>query len=435
MIPPTQQQTSTSATAAAELIPVRPGLKRERTDTSGSNRSALLSMDLGFIRSEDIVNLDGGLVGTAGGYGGFGGDFAVRPIESSDIVRDLIGSGQADDYGGSYTAPLKASKASCDEEREHALARCGGEEGSDNNEACPLVSGLAQKLERITTGDEVVPLDRVDGRISSADWVRDFRAEQSGGIGAMHPSMFGGPPVATSSAEVQAVASAAQRLPAPVSSSTGGYEEYDAPLRQSPPASTSLLVAPPSSLPQPPPLLPQPTASGTSPSESQTTSSTKRRRRKKKRVIDETRVVEPTDHDVLFGRGGFTNTHPGNLRFRQKALELRPWYESVSKEEKYSISDLLVESVKADGHRFLERGADGLWHEVIGNGARKKASQALRERVKGKRSAAATRQNNDAGLVDSAKKSEGPPAVVDDVQELIGDIEPARVEVENVVGV
>jgi len=41
----------------------------------------------------------------------------------------------------------------------------------------------------------------------------------------------------------------------------------------------------------------------------------------------------------------------------------------------------LIESVKSAGHRFLEKGSDGLWHEVIGNGARKKASQALRERV------------------------------------------------------
>lgn len=38
--------------------------------------------------------------------------------------------------------------------------------------------------------------------------------------------------------------------------------------------------------------------------------------------------------------------------------------------------------MKCEGHRFLERGDDGLWHEVIGNGARKKASQALRERVR-----------------------------------------------------
>mmetsp|Transcript_9975 Transcript_9975/g.20963 ORF Transcript_9975/g.20963 Transcript_9975/m.20963 type:complete len:371 (+) Transcript_9975:179-1291(+) len=119
-----------------------------------------------------------------------------------------------------------------------------------------------------------------------------------------------------------------------------------------------------------------------------TTSSNKSKsksKRRPKRVIDESRVCEPTEHDVLFGRGGFTNTHPGNIKFREEALKLRDWYESATKEEKYTISDLLVETIRGDGHRFLEKGSDGLWHEVIGNGARKKASQALRERLKRKK--------------------------------------------------
>merc|ERR1712151_871480 len=108
----------------------------------------------------------------------------------------------------------------------------------------------------------------------------------------------------------------------------------DVPLRQSPPASTSGPLVPSTQVP--PPLPPQAAsgASGTSPS-SQTTSSnkSKRRRKKKQRVIDETRAIEYTDDDVLFGRGGLVNKHPGNIKFRQRALELRPWYESVSKEE------------------------------------------------------------------------------------------------------
>jgi len=110
----------------------------------------------------------------------------------------------------------------------------------------------------------------------------------------------------------------------------------------------------------------------------------KKTKRRPKRVIDESRICEPTENDILFGRGGFTNTHPGNIKFREEALKLRDWYESATKEEKYTISDLLVETIRGDGHRFLEKGSDGLWHEVIGNGARKKASQALRERQKKK---------------------------------------------------
>jgi hypothetical protein len=104
-----------------------------------------------------------------------------------------------------------------------------------------------------------------------------------------------------------------------------------------------------------------------------------------RREVDMSRSIEPTDDDVLLGRGGFTNTHPGNIRFRDKALELRSWYEKSDKEQKFAISKILLESVTNEGHSFLERKEDGLWYEVVGDGARKKASQALRERIKGSR--------------------------------------------------
>jgi hypothetical protein len=109
----------------------------------------------------------------------------------------------------------------------------------------------------------------------------------------------------------------------------------------------------------------------------------KKPKKKPKRIIDESVAIEPTANDVLFGRGGYINTHPGNVRFRTKAFELRTWYEASTKEEKYNISKHLIESVQGEGHRFLEKTSDGLWHEVSGNGIRKKASQALRERVRG----------------------------------------------------
>ncbi|KAL3826420.1 hypothetical protein ACHAXA_011229 [Cyclostephanos tholiformis] len=102
-------------------------------------------------------------------------------------------------------------------------------------------------------------------------------------------------------------------------------------------------------------------------------------KRKPKRILDESRAIEPTDDDILLGRGGFTIVHPGNIRFREKALELSPWYESCSKEEKYHVSNVLINSIKGEGRRFLERGSNGLWYEVIGNGVRKKASQLMRE--------------------------------------------------------
>jgi hypothetical protein len=113
------------------------------------------------------------------------------------------------------------------------------------------------------------------------------------------------------------------------------------------------------------------------------------------RIRDESKTIEPTDDDVLLGRGGYVNIHPGNIKFRQKALELREWYEASTKEEKYNISNVLIHSVTSQGHRFLEKGPDGqgLWYEVSGNGVRKKASQALRERAKGKKTISSPADN------------------------------------------
>jgi hypothetical protein len=104
-------------------------------------------------------------------------------------------------------------------------------------------------------------------------------------------------------------------------------------------------------------------------------------KKKSKRVIDFSTPMKPTEDDILFGRGGDINKHPGNIRFRAKALELRSWYEACnSKDEKYKVSELLVDCMKAENRRFLEKGPDGLWYKVLGNGIRKKASQALREK-------------------------------------------------------
>jgi hypothetical protein len=92
-------------------------------------------------------------------------------------------------------------------------------------------------------------------------------------------------------------------------------------------------------------------------------------------------ATDLTPNDVICGRGGKANSHPGNISFRSEALKLRSWYESSSKSEKYTISNMLVDFVKERGGRFLKRDGEnpGRWLECDGNDVRKKASQALRE--------------------------------------------------------
>lgn len=103
---------------------------------------------------------------------------------------------------------------------------------------------------------------------------------------------------------------------------------------------------------------------------------------------EERRVYcEPTDVDVLLGRGGLTNHHAGNKRYRHEIDQLKPWYHSCqTKSEKKELSALFLEYIHGYGGRFLEREDEtGRWYVANYRRARKKASQALREFKKQKR--------------------------------------------------
>lgn len=88
----------------------------------------------------------------------------------------------------------------------------------------------------------------------------------------------------------------------------------------------------------------------------------------------------PKEADCLLGRGGLSNRHLGNKRYRTHGEEFKPYYVSCKKVlEKRALSQLLVEYVHAYGGRFLRKNTDGEWFEVDNRVARKKASQLLRE--------------------------------------------------------
>ena len=90
-------------------------------------------------------------------------------------------------------------------------------------------------------------------------------------------------------------------------------------------------------------------------------------------------IAVPNDLDILRGRGGMTNRHEGNKRFRDEARTMRAHYrhENTNRDEKFLLSQELCKRVKEYGGRFLELGADELWYEMNEHGARKKASQGM----------------------------------------------------------
>ena len=90
-----------------------------------------------------------------------------------------------------------------------------------------------------------------------------------------------------------------------------------------------------------------------------------------------------SDNDVLCGRGGLTNHHPGNVFFRRIVRGRREDYLRASKRDKAGVAREIVESIRelVPSGRFLKRDTSnpGIWIEIGNRKAREKTSQALRE--------------------------------------------------------
>jgi hypothetical protein len=109
----------------------------------------------------------------------------------------------------------------------------------------------------------------------------------------------------------------------------------------------------------------------------------KERRTRRKKEPEVTQYVgQPRDVDVVLGRGGKSNHHPGNKRYRDEVQNLQKWYKASDKSEKTELSQHLVNFVHSYGGHFVkqEKGT-GRWYVVSNLVARRKASQALREHL------------------------------------------------------
>eukprot|EP00522_Entomoneis_paludosa_P010751 CAMPEP_0172457276 /NCGR_PEP_ID=MMETSP1065-20121228/21188_1 /TAXON_ID=265537 /ORGANISM="Amphiprora paludosa, Strain CCMP125" /LENGTH=625 /DNA_ID=CAMNT_0013210903 /DNA_START=201 /DNA_END=2078 /DNA_ORIENTATION=+ len=99
-------------------------------------------------------------------------------------------------------------------------------------------------------------------------------------------------------------------------------------------------------------------------------------------LINET-TKEPHPHDVLCGRGGSINSHPGNERFRTLVEKRKRVYLTARfKREKRLIASSIVSEIRnlQPSGRFLQLDKkSGLWKDIGDEKARDKTSQALRE--------------------------------------------------------
>lgn len=96
------------------------------------------------------------------------------------------------------------------------------------------------------------------------------------------------------------------------------------------------------------------------------------------------RIRTPNDSDVLLGRGGGINGHPGNKVFREWVRVRKEDYNLAgTKAEKARVAHEVMNLVLRQGGRFLQRvsdpGTPGWWMQVDEARALSKTSQALRE--------------------------------------------------------
>ena len=98
------------------------------------------------------------------------------------------------------------------------------------------------------------------------------------------------------------------------------------------------------------------------------------------RAPEEANTSEISEHDVLCGRGGLTNSHIGNKHYRQIVADHQEEYLKARKRDKIIIAQRIVSIVKDNGGRFLKKSSDGeSWVPITDKKAQEKTSQALRE--------------------------------------------------------
>eukprot|EP00534_Pseudo-nitzschia_fraudulenta_P012406 CAMPEP_0201218024 /NCGR_PEP_ID=MMETSP0851-20130426/190363_1 /ASSEMBLY_ACC=CAM_ASM_000631 /TAXON_ID=183588 /ORGANISM="Pseudo-nitzschia fraudulenta, Strain WWA7" /LENGTH=474 /DNA_ID=CAMNT_0047507699 /DNA_START=589 /DNA_END=2013 /DNA_ORIENTATION=- len=90
-------------------------------------------------------------------------------------------------------------------------------------------------------------------------------------------------------------------------------------------------------------------------------------------------IHNPKDADVLCGRGGKVNKHPGNIVYRKVVEYNKSYYQSVHKKHRILVSQSIVKAILNYGGRFMgHKGHE--WTPIGFKRAVQKTSQALRER-------------------------------------------------------
>lgn len=118
-----------------------------------------------------------------------------------------------------------------------------------------------------------------------------------------------------------------------------------------------------------------------------------------------------THNDVLSGRGGSINNHPGNKAFRDHVANRKRDYNlAISKIEKNRVAQDIIDLIHQNGGRYLHKNKKGgdQWVEMTHNEMMRKTTQALREGAPEIRAQAAA-DGEIEGYIPKKKRRRGPP--------------------------
>lgn len=96
-------------------------------------------------------------------------------------------------------------------------------------------------------------------------------------------------------------------------------------------------------------------------------------------VLTTTGTLQPTDKDIVFGRGKKYQDHEGNIRMRECINKYKKLYNALKRFQKQALVDNIYQKLVEDGARFLRKDeATDTWVLVERELATQKVSHALR---------------------------------------------------------
>jgi hypothetical protein len=118
-------------------------------------------------------------------------------------------------------------------------------------------------------------------------------------------------------------------------------------------------------------------------------------------------TITKTPNDVLCGRGGLSNNHPGNHVFRRIVNQNKESYQAREKpSHKHFVVVSIIGAIRRNGGRFIEQ-KRGVWQEIPIKKAMTKTSQALREQQEytATEDSSSSKSKSSMAIADSKSKS------------------------------